>query len=212
MTHSLHRQGTEDSLQGDYVVFAISAQGINSRGSAETFKSFARIAERHDPVNVGDMRTGNIFALPMHDLVQGTQDNSIFHAVFTEEESVTRTLQDLKEADLGLSIVVSGLFEGIGSCCEESDLSEHTVEYSLGVWGCTDLLPDPEVQEISTMCGHGMVSFNLIEYCVEQISAGEMDVDEASEVMARQCQCGIFNPNRAARILHKYAEPGAGEN
>jgi len=206
MTHSLHRQGPRDGLKDDYIIFAISAQGINSQGSAESFRAFARIVEKHEPVNMGDMRTGNIFALPMQDLVQGTQDNSIFHAVFTEAKTVARVLRELNEADLGMSIVVSGLFEEIGTCCRQSDLKEHTVEYSLGVWGQTDGLPDPAVQEISTMCGHGMVSFTLIQHCTEQVSRGKLDTKEAARIMARQCQCGIFNPVRGARILSEYAD------
>lgn len=206
MTHTLHRQGDRSSLGEDFVVFAISAQGINSAGSAARFADFARIVHRHNPVNIGDMRTGNKFTVELETMTGNTQDNSIFHAVFTDASTVAAVLSELAEADLGLSVVVSGLFDEIEQCCREAGISEHTVEYSLGVWGRTDRLPHPTVQEISTMCGHGMVSFQLIDHCAAAIRRGEMQPEEACRILARQCHCGVFNPLRAARVLRAYAE------
>ncbi len=206
MTHTLHRQGDRPGLSEDFVVFAISAQGINSKGSAAQFAEFSRLVQQHNPVNIGDMRTGNKFAVDLETIAASTQDNSIFHAVFTDPSDVAAVLSDLARADLGLSIVVSGLFDQIGKCCRDAGLDEHTVEYSLGVWGRTDRLPHPAVQEIATMCGHGMVSFHLIDHCAKEIQQRKMPSEEAARVLARQCHCGIFNPVRAAQILEAYAE------
>ena len=205
MTHSLHRQGDPADLARDFVVFAIAAQGITSAGSASKFREFACVVKKYDPVNWGDMRTGNIFAVEAGIITDSTQDNSIFHAVFTDADTVASVLRDLAEADLGLSIVVSGLFDTISTCCEKAGLSEHTVEYSLGIWGRTDLLPDPAVQKLSTMCGHGMVSFNLIEHCAREIAAGRLTAEKAAGVLSRQCHCGIFNPVRAVDLLESHA-------
>jgi hypothetical protein len=33
MTHTLHRQGSTESLEKDYVVFAMPSSGLNSQGS-----------------------------------------------------------------------------------------------------------------------------------------------------------------------------------
>lgn len=38
MTHSLHRRGDQESLEGDYVVLLISAGGINDKGSAKNLR------------------------------------------------------------------------------------------------------------------------------------------------------------------------------
>ena len=79
----------------------------------------------------------------------------------------------------------------------------HTVEHSLGVWGKTDLLPDEEVLQISTMCGHGMVSFGLIEKAVADVKAGRSTPEQAARELAAPCVCGIFNPTRAAELLRE---------
>lgn len=201
MTHSLHRQGTPENLANDYVVFAIAAQGINSHGSAPIFRRFCEIVEKYGPVNIGDMRTGNIFSVDLDTVRNSTKNNSIFHAVFTDPETVAKVLAELKQADLGPSIVLSGLFETLGECCCKAGVEQHTIEHSLGVWGRTDRLPAAGVVEISTMCGHGMVGFPLIEDLARQVRAERMSAHEAARVLAGRCHCGIFNPVRAEQLL-----------
>ncbi len=59
MTHTLHRRGDRQSLDGDYVVFTMSAKGFNESGSAAKMREFLSILLQHNPVNYGDMVTGN---------------------------------------------------------------------------------------------------------------------------------------------------------
>lgn len=204
MTHTLHRQGNPEDLADDFVVFAIAAQGVNARGSSNAFSRFAEIVMKHNPVNFGDMRTGNVFSVGEESVLQGFQDNSIVHAVFTDPETVATVLKELSMADLGPSIVVSGLVDPTTQCCKKAGIEPHTVEHSLGVWGAVDRLPSPEVQELSTMCGHGMIAFGLIEHLARRVKKG-LEVEKASQELARQCHCGVFNPVRGARILKAYA-------
>jgi hypothetical protein len=201
MTHTLHRKGDYESLSGDYVVFAISAQTVNAKGSAPKFKEFGDIVMKYNPVNYGDMKTGNMFNIGMAKVHESYRDNSIVHAVFTDEDTVAKVLNELKEANLGISIVVSGLVDRTTECCHKIGIKPHTVEHSLGIHGKVEYLPEDGIVEINTMCGHGMVSFSLIEYLSSQITEGKMTADEAAEKLARQCHCGIFNPKRAASIL-----------
>lgn len=203
MTHTLHRRGTLENLREDYVVFAIAAQTVNAQGAAEKFARFAEIVLKYNPVSFGDMKTGNIFNAGLEKIQEEYKDNSIVHAVFTDPETVAQVLKDLKEADLGLSIVVSGLLEEVASCCRKAGLEPHTVEHSLGIFGRTELLPEEEILEISTMCGHGMVAFSLIEHLVEKVKAGEMTAEKAAREMAKQCHCGVFNPQRAQHIIER---------
>lgn len=203
MTHTLHRRGTLENLREDYVVFAIAAQTVNAQGAAEKFARFAEIVLKYNPVSFGDMKTGNIFNAGLEKIQEGYKDNSIVHAVFTDPETVVQVLKDLKEADLGLSIVVSGLLEEVAGCCRKAGLEPHTVEYSLGIFGRTELLPEEEILQISTMCGHGMVAFSLIEHLVEKVKAGEMTAEKAAREMAKQCHCGVFNPQRAQHIIER---------
>ncbi len=87
--------------------------------------------------------------------------------------------------------------------CSEIGLSPHTVEYSLGIHGNTKKLPDENLLEITTMCGHAMVSPNLVIDLVKQIDTGETTHEEASKELSRMCDCGIFNPFRAEKLLRK---------
>lgn len=206
MTHTLHRRGTYESLEKDYVIFAIAAQTVNARGSAPLFRKFYNIVNKYNPVNIGDMVTGNMYSLPKSIIENNTKDNSIFHAVFTDAETVVKVLNDLKKADLGLSIVVSGILEHVDKCCTEAGIQRHTIENSLGIFGNIKGLPSEKVLQINTMCGHGMVAFNLIEYMAEMVKSGKKTAKEAAEELASQCHCGIFNPVRAAAILEEMAK------
>jgi hypothetical protein len=205
MTHSLHRQGTTENLGGDYVVLAMAAKGINEKGAAQKLREFLRIASQLHPVNMGDMKSGNIVQMPLDGVLQACADTSIVHAVFTDIESVRQVLQRLQEAELGVSVVVSGLFAPVRDSCRSLGLhpSPHTVNQSLGVWGRTEMLPRPEVLQISTMCGHGMVSSGLIGEALTKIREGQLGIKEAAKRLAKPCECGIFNPDRAEQLLQQ---------
>jgi hypothetical protein len=81
--------------------------------------------------------------------------------VYRSREQVIAVLKDLQAADLGLCVTVSGLMHNVEECCGKVGLTPHTIVNSLGIWGKTELLLDAKVQQIATMCGHGLVSFNL---------------------------------------------------
>jgi hypothetical protein len=206
MTHTLHRRGNSESLSKDYVVFAIAAQTVNAKGSAPLFKKFADVVQKFNPVNFGDMKTGNKFGVGLEQINGNYRDNSIVHAVFTDEETVVKVLKELKEADTGLSIVVSGLLEHTARCCSGAGLTPHTVNQSLGIMGRTDYLPSEEIVQIGTMCGHGMVSFALIEKLAGRVAKGTMKAEAAAQELARMCHCGVFNPERAVSIIQKMAK------
>ncbi len=205
MTHSLHRVGTPANLQNDFIVFTISAQTVNARGSAPKFARFFEIVSKYKPVNMGDSKTGNIFSVGEEAIRKGFQDNSVVHAVFTDKEILPKVFKELRDAGLGTSIVVSGLLHPVNEGCEAAGIKRHTIEHSLGVWGRTDKLPPQGILEISTMCGHGMVAFNLIKEMVDQIRSGRTTAKEAALELARPCHCGVFNTVRAEQLLKALA-------
>lgn len=206
MTHSLHRFGNRENLEGDYVVFAMSAKGINEKGSAQAMRTFMEMALDLDPVNAGDMKTGNIFALTKDEILDGIQDISIVHAVFVEEAKVSELLGRVKEADLGVSVIVSGLFDRVQSAGDTGGVRQHTMECSAGVWGQVDRLPSADVMQVTTMCGHGMVAAQLVERRARDVRSGKMTTQQAARELAKLCVCGIFNPVRAERLLLAIAE------
>ena len=199
MTHSLHRRGTAESLSGDYVILCLPAVGINDDDHDPKLREFLRIALRHDPANIGAIMLGNMYSHKAQEVVDSA--HGIVHAVFVSKDVVSEVLKELKEADLGMSVVVSGIFENVDECAEKVGLKHHTANFSLGIWGKTEKLPSNDILEVTTMCGHAMVSANLVTTMVDEVKAGRKTPEEAAKVLAPQCACGVFNPARAAKLL-----------
>ena len=204
MTHTLHREGTFENLRNDFVVFTMSAKTVNAKGSGEKMREFFEILEKHDWVNYGDMKTGNILNSDRDTVHDGIGDTSIVHFVFRDKGEVGRVLDELESARLGTSVIVSGLVEEIDRQCKRAGLHVHTVEFSGGVHGKLGLLPEKPVLEITTMCGHGMVASNLVRETVRQIKKGKKSLEEAGVELAKPCQGGVFNSKRAEALLEKF--------
>jgi len=143
MTHTLHRSDSKADLLSEYVFLMMSAKGINDTGSAEALREFLRIASRFAPVNMGDMRSGSIYNRYPEEIAVSVSDTSIVHAVFVDSESAIAFLTELKAADLGLSVTVTGDLGEIQDICGSLELphAPHTVAFSLGIWGKRELLP-----------------------------------------------------------------------
>ena len=203
MSHTLHRRGTPESLKKDFVVFAMTAKKINDAGSSLRLRRFLEIISKYGPVNLGDMKTGNRFITPAEVIIDNVKDTSIVHGVFDNREALIRALKEVKEADLGVSVIISGLLDGVQECCGQAGLGRHTCETSLGIWGRTERLPDEDILNFTTMCGHGQVPFNLVKKMIADIKEGRRTVEEAAEELTKPCQCGVFNPHRAAAMLEE---------
>jgi len=207
MTHTLHRSGTRQSLEGDYVFLMMPAFGINNKGSEPKLRKFLEVTLRHKPVNIGDAKRGNMFTLGTQNIMDNLDKNgTVVHAVFDNAEAAARALKDLKEADLGLSLVVSGIFDRVKEHCKKAGIRRHGVNYSLGIWGKTEKLPSEEVLNITTMCGHGLISATLVESLADDVRAGRKRPSDAVKEMAKMCTCGVFNTTRALRLLAAVSE------
>ena len=203
MTHSLHRRGTAESLSEDYVMIMLRSIGINDSGYLPKCQEFLRIALHHNPVNIGSEMKGSMYEYKPEEIIADAKGDS--HVVFDNPQALTEFLRDLKEADLGLSVVVSGIFENVDECLEKAGLKHHTANFSLGIWGKTEKLPSNDILELTTMCGHGLIATNLVKAMVKEIKASTKTPEEAAKVLAPNCTCGIFNPARAAKLLAKAA-------
>jgi len=208
MTNTLHRKGAVEDLKEDYVIFVSMARGINREGSAPKIHEFLRICQKYSPVNIGSSKLGTVLQddVDFQDLVTNLKDGSTSAAVFTDLDTLQKVLGELIEADLGISINVSGLLDGVQECCHGNGIERHSVEHSLGFWGSGDRLPEREVLEINTLCGHGMVSFNLIHKMMEYVKMRRLTPKEAAEIMGRCCECAVFNTTRAEHLLEKTLE------
>jgi phosphoglycolate phosphatase-like HAD superfamily hydrolase len=205
MTHTLHRRGDPEGLHGDYILLAMTARGINREGSGQKTRRIWKVISRYRDglANYGNLSLGNSHTTSLEELMK--VDSIILHAVFRDLQTLRACLMDLKQADIGISIVVSGLYGEVQKICDEIGLRPHTVNFSLGVHGRTEKLPPEPVLEIMTMCGHAMVSTNLVEQTIKDIRAGKITYAEGATELSRMCVCGIFNPPRAEKILRRLA-------
>lgn len=206
MTHTLHREGTIEDLKKDFVVIAMPAVGVTTEGSGAKLKRFLEIAEKYNLVNAGDSKRGNIVKLGgINNLINKVQDGGICHVVLNSPETLMAFLKNLKDEDLGLSITVSGLMDIVDKCCNRIGLHRNSVNMSLGIYGNTKKLVNDNIREVTTMCGHGMVTGDLVLNMVDKIKRGSLTPEKASENLASLCICGIYNTERSTDILKRMA-------
>ena len=208
MTHTLHRAGSPEDLAGDYVILAMAAKGVNRANSAPKFRQLAEILLAFNPVNLGDLRSGTSLTTDPKKIARACGQSGLFHAVFTDAATVARALQAIKDSEIGLSIVVSGLCGEVARLAGEVGLAPHTTNQSFGVWGDTARLPPKPIMAVTTMCGHGLVARNLVLQMIEDVRAGRRPVEEAAVELGRQCVCGVFNTKRAEMLLNQAAAAG----
>jgi hypothetical protein len=201
MTHTLHRKGDINSLKTDFVLIVLPDKNVNIAGSAEKMRQFLDVFSRRKAgiVNYGNCSTGNSNRFSLEDLKK--EKNQILNVVFKDREELKACLQEIKDRDFGISIIISGVYQEVAEICKETGLSPHTVGLSLGIYGKTEKLPDEEILDITTMCGHHMVSHHLVNKMIREIKNRKKTLEEAATELSRQCICGAFNPHRAEKLL-----------
>ena len=226
MTNTLHRYSDHyafesaphpEPVRDDYIVFAMASRGLNDDGLVEKYRAFLRLALKHKPVNIGDATKGGMLR-PRQDMnpaahwlrdqrpdpeqvIAGIEGPTTVAAVFDSYEAMTAFVEELRSADLGISINISAPMEDARRCCEAAGIARHSVEYSIGFRGRLDRLPDATTLELSTMCGHGMLSANFAKKMIEWVKENRRTPEQAARYMARFCMCGVFNVSRAERVL-----------
>lgn len=184
MTHTLHRQGTAENLANDYLI--IGLPNVQTPDFREKMARFYEICLKHEPVNSSSSVAWRIY-------------------VFDDREKVTSVLRDVTDAELGISIVVSGLYNEVAASCHSVGIEPHTINYSLGFWGNKGRLPPKRILELTTMCGHGLISPNLVWHLVQKVSEG-LPVADAAREIAKCCVCDIVNCRRCELLLEEMAQ------
>ena len=202
MTHSLHRRGDYESLKDDFVVLGCPATGVNKPGSAPKTQNFLSICYKHGPINLGDMKTGNIYNTTMDDILASVTDGTIVQCTFDNRDKIVALLTELKERRPGISVIISGVTDVVQQCMHEAGLgSIHSLEYSLGTWGKTGRLPGYAVLKLLTMCGHAMIATDLVGKMVRDVKRGRRTTRSCVVEMAQCCTCGNFNLTRGEKIF-----------
>jgi hypothetical protein len=206
MTHSLHREGPLEHIKQDFVVSIVPSTGRNEIGAGEKIKIFYRLMLKHNPTNFGIKRVGQMYQAPSEEIIEKIPGRTHSHTcVLINEDDLVEFIKELKEADLGISVVATGYYPLIKECCNRAGIKPHTVNFSLGIWGKTQKLPSPEIREITTMCGHGMVSPKLIESMARKVRAGAITPCDAAIEIARPCYCGIVNVHTLTERIQEIA-------
>ncbi|SHI25541.1 hypothetical protein [Desulfosporosinus lacus] len=137
MTHSLHRIGSEETFQDDYVLISRPAMGINHVGCSPKIRRTLEMIFEEGPTNLGSLTTQEnmTMGLDPQKMIAKTEDNSPVMCCFHEREKVVNVLTRLKEEEVGLSVVVTGLIDNVLGICQEVGLKPHSVNISLGIHG-----------------------------------------------------------------------------
>jgi len=237
MTHTHHRRGSVQSLANDYVVITrvdrTNPDQTTYKGELnQRVEQFLMICAKHNPIAIAtkDQKLKTVLRWMLgwtNEMNSGIHQRSTIndvctnpnpvpraetHVIFTNKEDLKQAIQEVKQADLGLSVVVSGVFDEVFQACTELETYPHTVNMSLGTWGKTDRLPLEPILSLVTMCGHSMISQHLITHLIERIDSGKLTPEAAAVEMGKQCTCNVFNVTRGAQILREHLKLSATKN
>ena len=206
MTHTLHREGSQQSLKNDYLLLITPAMGFNDQGAAEKFKKLIDIVFEVGPINYGAYELGkNILSgVDAETIKNVTVDNSRIRCVFNSKKKIKEIVRRIIEEDLGLSVTLSGLRFDIEQILKEMNICPHSINIAMGTYGDTTKLPDKNFRTITTMCGHAMISPDTVSEMIGKIKKRQISLEEAGIHLSKPCVCGVFNQERASKLLEKY--------
>jgi hypothetical protein len=216
MTNTLHRYGNSKSFQDDFIIFAIPSKGKNDYQCIPRLKAFLKICVKYNPSNIGNGNRGGL--APEKDLkpsahwrrdiqvnwekvIDGVIKPGTVSAVFTKQLDARNCFKEVVAADFGLSINMSSSVENAKLVAEQSGIQRHSIEYAVNVNDPHHHLPNSQVLALSTMCGHGMVSFNMAKKMLDMVREGRRTSVQAAATLVRFCPCGVYNPVRAKRLI-----------
>lgn len=222
MTHTHHRRGSRESLRGDWVLLAVTQADVLEQNVniAERFNKLVAICAKHNPVGIASRDTNGVthryqkgwdkrldsgihLSASIDEVVKDA--NLLRHAVYTKKDDVLNVIKELKEADLGISVVVSGVLDEVFDICNKAETGPHTVNMSAETLGKTELMPEPKILELVTMCGHAFISRHLARYLIDRVKQGSLSPENAAVELGKQCTCNIFNVVRGADLVRKVA-------
>ncbi len=164
------------SLERDYVLYVYPAKGINWKGSVPKVRRLTEMVYKAGPANLilTTLRRNMYSGITPEEVVESiTQEGTRVFCVFDGREKITEALRRIKEADEGISIVVSGVIDRVREISAEIGIDPHTINLSLGIRGRTDRLPPADIREFTTMCGHGLVSPHLVRDIIRRVRTGK---------------------------------------
>lgn len=205
MTHSLHRRGTTESLRDDYVLLVTAASGVNHEGSKDKLRQVLDIVYDVGPANIGSYDTGTVLAGSSYEEIKAALNEvPRVRCSFSSKEKIREVVKRINALDLGMSVTVQGPIGDVEQISKELGINPHSINLSLDIWGKREELPEEEVMEFVTMCGHGLISKSLVEKAIQEVKSGKRTPRQAAILVGQPCVCGIYNPDRAEELFKKY--------
>lgn len=202
MTHSLHRKGLSVGKPGEEMVVLCMVHSEQKKDGADDLVRAAEILLNHSPANF----IGSPLGFSDEDVISWVPGGGIFTAVYTDFQEVVEVVSEIRSEDLDISVTLSGLFDDVHKICSNTGLTEHTYNCSLGIHGEKEKLPDEKILEITTQCGHGLVSSSYVKHIAKKIEDGKMTISEGAKKITKPCVCGIVNPKRTEKILREIVQ------
>lgn len=205
MSHSLHRYGSIEDLKNDYCIYARCAKGVNRDNPREKLRRILEIYQTEDFVNFGSAHAGKCYLDGLDPKQYAKRLDKAYGMIvsFSKKNSVENILRKLKDENIGISIIVSGLIDEIRDVAKKCGLKLHTATLSLGIYGNTSLLPKENTLKITTMCGHSLIGNRLVESIIEKVRTEKITIEDAALILAKPCVCGIFNTVRCSELICK---------
>jgi len=202
MTHSLHRALPATANQQDFVLLLTPSDQFSIRAARRAMSTLIADVQRAGPANVGSYGAGSVCGGTAWENVRRAiiQDGRL-RCCFASAEELAELLRAIADRDLGVSVVVAGVRDHVLEVLDRANLAPHTENRSCGIHGLGPTTAAPWVRAITSQCGHGMITPQLVEHAAGQLASGEWTEKEAIEALARPCVCGIFNPVVSAEIL-----------
>ena len=201
MTHTLLRMGSIESQKEEFCWLVYQSKGVNDQDFVNIALDYIASVEAVGGDNWGDTKTGSQLQVGPQAVKDGLKDNSRIRGVFSSREKTVDFLNDIIKKQLGKSVLIAGILPEVAQICEEVGIVPYAVNFSLGVWGRKEKLPDEQTLAITTMCGHHNVPAAYVKVLEEDVKLGKITVNEAAQKLASFCYCGVFNPVRCARLL-----------
>ncbi len=201
MTHSQNRTGISHDSDNNEIVVLCMVHFKQKAEKAEAIKKMTDIVLSYSPDNI----IGRPLGIKDEDIRELSPSFGIITAVFNDKETVVKLLSEIRENNLGISVVLSSLFANVREICHRQNLTEHTFNISLGVFGQTEKLPDDDTLSITTQCGHALVAPALVRKIIRQVKKGDLTSDDGAVLLAKPCVCGIVNHTRTKRIIEHMA-------
>ena len=210
MTHTLHRENSVHIVCEDFLLLVTPTVSCNDIGCAEKLNKIIDIIFDVGVTNIGsyELRKSILSGVGAREIKAGNigKPKPISRCVFDNKEKFKEVLSRIIDADFGLSVTITGPQSSLNEIMEEINIEPHSMNISMGIYGATEKLPDKNILMITTMCGHALVSPELVKDMIVKIKKSEISAKNAGIELAKPCVCGVFNQERATEVLEHLIE------